>query len=161
MSTKLPSLALMWFYQGKDSQARLERVRTLNYPDFQIIEVRDGHGWSRAIKEIRTGVQICVFWVDDGKPIGNDFLERMAVPVTGTNDSRAAMHFWSGNALSIPRELMSALSIEDDYRPTPSILKLLLPVLGVANKPAGRVHVAFSSTERLAPLSMDPVGIPS
>lgn len=146
-------------YQGKDLKDRFERISELDYPNFEIIEVREGHGWSKAVKDVPEPTEVCVFWIDDGKPVGNDFLQKLTQPITAPKESRAVMHFWSGNALSVSKSLVDQCPLEDEHIPTSSLLKLLLPVLDVAEKePHGRVHFAFSSTERLAPLAMDPIG---
>jgi len=72
------------------------------------------------------------------------------------------MHFWSGNALSIPKKMLDESPIDDDQAGLQSLLRLLLPVLDITEKESrGRIHLAFSSTERLAPMSMEPLGSPS
>lgn len=161
MKRRSPSVALIWMYQGKDVDARRGMVEAFDYPDFTVIEVSGG-AWTSAIRAVPDQAEVCVFWMDDDKPIARNFLKQMTQPLIAGEDLRAVMHFWSGNAISLPKELLDATSIEDDHSSVQSLLKLLLPVLDAVEKPAhGRVHLAFSSTERLAPLSMDPVGFPS
>jgi len=162
MKKKLPPLALIWLYQGKDVEARRQTIAALDYPEFSIVPVREGSGWAGAMRNLPARAKVCVFWVDDGKPVGRDFLQKMTLPIIAREDERAVMHYWSGNALSVVKDMIERASIEGDHAETGSLLKLVLPVLDVAEKGLnGRLHVAFSSTERLAPLSMDPVGFPS
>jgi hypothetical protein len=159
MRPRWPIVTLLWSYHGKDAPARRKQLEELQYPDFEIVAVRPGEGWSKAIRNVPANTEICVFLADDEKPIGKDFLEQMTRPLIVGKDLRAVMHFWSGNAMSIPKTMLDASAIEDDQPGIHSLLKLLMPALDVAEKqPNGRVHIAFSSTERLAPLSMEPVG---
>jgi hypothetical protein len=153
---------LLWSYQGKNANARREQLEALEYPHFEILPVPLGEGWCRAIRSVPDTTEICVFLTDDEKPIGKDFIEQMTRPLIAGKDLRAVMHFWSGNAMSIPKQMLDATPIEDDQPGIHSLLKLLMPAIDVAERqPNGRVHVAFSSTERLAPLSMEPVGFVS
>lgn len=149
-------------YQGKDASARRREIEGFDYPDFEVIEVVKDRPWSQAVRAIPDDTEVCVFWVDDHKPVGKDFLKEMTQPLT-KKDLHAVMHYWSGNAFSLPKGMLDAFSLTQDNPATvPSLLQLLLPVLDAAEpQPQGRIHLAFSSTERLAPLSMDPVGFPS
>ena len=162
MRKKSPRVALIWMYQGKDASARRDVVEKLAYPAFDIVEVGKDQPWSSAIRAVPDKTEVCVFWMDDDKPVGKDFIDQMTRPLISGEDLRAVMHFWSGNAISIPKKMLDASTLEADQPGIQSLLKLLLPALDVAEKqPNGRVHLAFSSTERLAPMSMDPVGFPS
>jgi hypothetical protein len=159
---RFPPMALIWLYHGKNAQTRYERIAGLHYPGLHVIEVREGFGWARAARAIPKEAEICVFWIDDGKPVGEDFLEKMVLPVTGPKDTRAVMHFWSGNAVSLDKKMLDCSVLDDDCAPAQSLLQLLLPVLDMNGEaPRSRVHLAFSSTERLAPLCMEPVGLTS
>ena len=149
-------------YQGKDSPARLEQIAAFDYPNFEVIEVQKSGAWSKAIESIPAHTNVCIFWIDDDKPVGKDFLKQMTRPIVATDELKAIMHYWSGNALSVPKDLLDASPLGDATSPVQSLLRLLLPVLDSAEKqPNGRLHVAFSSTERLAPMSMEPLGFPS
>ena len=149
-------------YEGNDAPALLEQITSFDYPNFEVVEVRQRGAWSEAIRSIPAHSDVCVFWVDDDKPIGKDFLKQMTRPLIETGDLRAVMHYWSGNALSISKNLLDVSPIGDTASPAQSLLRLLLPVLDSAEKqPNGRLHVAFSSSERLAPMSMEPLGSPS
>jgi hypothetical protein len=100
--------------------------------------------------------------MDDDKPVSRNFISEMTRPLIAGEDFRAVMHFWSGNAISLPKTLLDSAGFHSDGSNVQSLLKLLLPVLDAGDKgPNGRLHLAFSSTERLAPLSMDVVGFPS
>jgi hypothetical protein len=149
-------------YQGKNAPARLAQIKSFDYPEFEVIDAGKNGEWSRAIQAVSARTEVCIFWVDDDKPVGKDFLQQMTRPLIASEDLRAMMHFWSGNALSISKTMLDASPIEDNQTGVQSLLRLLLPVLDVTEKrPRGRVHLAFSSTERLAPMSMEPVGSPS
>jgi len=162
MKRALPSVALIWMYRGKDAAARKGEIEGFDYPDFTVIEVEKDRPWSQTVRAIPNETEVCVFWIDDDKPISSVFLKEMTRPLTN-KDLRAVMHYWSGNAFSLPKSMLDAFSLTQDNPATvPSLLQLLLPVLDAAGpQPHGRIHLAFSSTERLAPLSMDPVGFPS
>ena len=153
MRKRSPAVALIWIYQGKNASERREQVEKFDYPDFEIVEA--GH-------PVPDRAEVCVFWVDDDKPVAKDFLEQMTRPLIASEDLRAVMHFWAGNAISLPKKMLDSSMAENYQAGVQSLLGLLLPSLDTAEKQTnGRVHVAFSSTERLAPLSMEPVGFPS
>ena len=64
-------------YEGNDAPARLEQITSFDYPNFEVVEVRQRGAWSEAIRSIPAHSDVCVFWVDDDKPIGKaypDFL---------------------------------------------------------------------------------------
>ena len=156
-----PSVTLIWMYQGKNALARRKQIEQFDYPNFNIVEVGAGAAWGAALRAIPSETDVCVFWIDDDKPVVKSFLNQMTKPLAARDDFRAVMHFWSGNAISVSKEMLDASGIEETGG-VHSLLKLLLPVLEVSEKgPNGRVHLAFSSTEKLAPLSMEPVGFPS
>ena len=162
MSRKSPSIALLWMYQGQNASARREQIEGWNYPNCEVVVADPQHGWSRAIESVAPKTDICIFWMDDDKPVGRDFLHEMTRPLAAGEDLSAVMHFWSGNAVSILKTVLDSSPIKDDQPGTYSLLKLLVPMLDVTAKgPNGRLHLALSSTERLAPLSMEPVGFPS
>ena len=162
MKRALPSVALIWMYRGKDASARKSEIQAFDYPDFTVIEVEQDRPWSQTVRAIPAETEVCIFWIDDDKPVGRVFLKEMTQPLAN-KDLRAVMHYWSGNAFSLPKSMLDAFSLTQDNPATvPSLLQLLLPVLDAAEpRPQGRIHLAFSSTERLAPLSMDAVGFPS
>ena len=139
-------------YRGKDAPARRQQIEQMDYPSFEIVE---------AGQTVPEEAEVCVVWVDDDKPIAKDFLDQMTKPLIASEDLRAVMHFWAGNAISLPRNMLDESAIHQGSG-VQSLLGLLMPSLdSAAKRPNGRLHLAFSSTERLAPLSMDPVGFPS
>lgn len=153
MKRRSPSVTLIWMYQGKNAGTRRKEIEQFAYPDFTVVQT---------IRDIPVKTDVCIFWIDDDKPVAKSFLEQMTKPLVAGEDFRAVMHFWAGNAISVSKKLLDATPIEDEQAGVYSLLKLLLPVLDVTEKgPNGRVHLAFSSTEKLAPLSMEPVGFPS
>jgi hypothetical protein len=153
MKRGLPSVALIWMYQGKNAAARRAEIEKFNYPNVTIVDT---------IADIPPKADLCVFWVDDEKPVVRDFIDQMTKPLIAGEDFRAVMHFWSGNAISLPKAMLDATPIEEEQEGVQSLLRLMLPVLDATEKgPNGRLHLAFSSTERLAPLAMDPVGFVS
>jgi hypothetical protein len=57
------------------------------------------------------------------------------------------MHFWWGNAISLPKSMFEAAGLDGQKANAQSLLRLLLPMIDVAEKgPNGRAHIAFSST---------------
>ncbi len=162
MKQALPSLAVVWMYDGNDPAARRKEIEAFDYPKFQIVAVGKDRSWARAVKDVSEDADVCVFWMDDGKPVSRSFLQEMIRPLTN-KDLHAVMHYWSGNAFSIPRHMLAAFSRTQDHpAAVPSLLQLLLPVLDAAEpRRTGRIHLEFSSTERLAPLSVDVPGFVS
>ena len=162
MKRPVLSVALIWIYQGKDAAARRRQIEAFDYQDFELIEAGKDKPWSQAIQAIPSGTDVCIFWMDDDKPVGRNFLTEMTRPLAN-KDLHAVMHYWSGNAFSVPKSMLRAFSLtQDDPAAVPSLLRLMLPVLDAAQPQTnGRIHLAFSSTERFAPLSMEPVGVPS
>ena len=161
MKKTWPAVALVWMYQGKDLARRRAEVQSFDYPNFKIVESFAG---------IPAGTDLCVFWLDDDKPVTKDFIRAMTKPVTVNGDFQAAIHFWSGNAICLPgnvldsstSKILDSSAFGSDGCNVQSLLKLLLPVLDRENDgPKGRLHLAFSSTERLAPLSLEPAGFPN
>jgi hypothetical protein len=152
MKKRPPSVALIWIYQGKNPGERRSEIETFEYPDFTVVE---------RLQDVPAHTEICIFWMDDDKPVSRRFISEMTQPLVMEDDFKAIMHFWSGNAISLPKTMLENSVFKDDDD-AHSLLKRLLPTLDLSERqPNGRVHVAFSSTERLAPLTMEPVGYPS
>ena len=152
MKRTVPSVTLIWMFQGKNAAARREEIGKFDYPKLTVVST---------IADIPVNTDLCIFWKDDEKPVARNFIKEMTKPLIAGDDFRAVMHFWSGNAISLPKTLLDEADI-DDQTGVHSLLGLLLPVLDVSEKgPSGRIHLAFSSTERLAPMAMEPVGFPS
>ena len=162
MSRKSPAVTLVWMYTGKNAAARREQIRGWGNANFAVVEADPKFGWCRAIQGMTKETDICVFWMDDDKPVGHDFLHQMIHPLIVREDFGTVMHFWSGNAVSVLKRTLDASAIKDDQAGGPSLLKLLVPMLDAAyNRSGERIRLALSSTERLAPLTMEPVGFPS
>lgn len=153
MKRRSPSVALIWMYQGKNADTRRAEIEAFDYSNFKVVTGMD---------QVSAETDLCIFWIDDDKPVTKSFIKEMTNPLIAGEDFRAILHFWSGNAISLPKTMLDSANIECNSENVQSLLRMLLPVLDVHDKgPTGRMHLAFSSTERLAPLSMDPVGFPS
>ena len=154
-------VTLLWMYRGTDPETRREQMAQWNDPPFDLIEVDPKLGWSRAIQTVPTDTGICILWSDDDKPVGRDFIRQMTHPLISGEDFGASMHFWSGNAVSVLGSVLHDAHIKDSEIGGSSVLRLLVQMLDTTEKsPTGRIHVALSSTEKLAPMSMEPVGYP-
>jgi hypothetical protein len=148
-------------YRGNNVESRREQIGQWSDPPFKLIEADPKAGWHRAIESVPAETEICVLWSDDDKPIGRDFLRQMMLPLTSGAGFGASMHFWSGNAVSVLKSLLDDARIKESENGTQSLLKLLVPMLAATEKgPSGRVHLALSSTEKLAPMTVEPVGYP-
>jgi hypothetical protein len=161
MSRKSPTVALLWMYRGGNATTRREQICQWNDADFELVEVDPKLGWGHAIQSVPSETEICILWSDDDKPVGRDFVRQMTQPLTSGEDFSAVMHFWAGNAVSVLKTVLDEASINEAESGSQSVLRLLVQTLDTVDKgPNGRVHLALSSTERLAPLSMEPVGFP-
>ena len=148
-------------YRGNQLEARREQIGQWTDTPFTLMEVDPKLGWGRALQAVPVETDICVLWSDDDKPIGRDFLRQMTYPLTAGEDFGASIHFWSGNAVSVLRSVLPATHIKESEIGGSSVLRLLVQMLDTTEmNPNGRIHVALSSTERLAPMSMEPVGYP-
>jgi hypothetical protein len=162
MSRKSPAVTLLWMYTGKNAPARRQQIRAWGHDDLTVVEADPKAGWSRPIQGLTKDSDIYVFWMDDDKPVCGDFLNQMIQPLITRAEFGVVMHFWSGNAVSILRKTFETCPIADQEDEASSLLKLLIPILDAADKRSGgRIRLALSSTERLAPLTMEPVGFPS
>jgi hypothetical protein len=156
----LPRLTLIWIYEGSDPHSRRETIETLDYPDVQLISPNQGQSLDQLKGLVATESEVCVFWADDDKPIGPDFLQRMVQPLLGRGAARAALHLWSGNAMAMPRETFDKLQDPEFKLLGRSFMRLALTFLDVGAATDGmRSQVEFSSIERVAPLCAEPVGL--
>jgi hypothetical protein len=153
-------------YDGEDAKARLTSIYSLDYPKFDVV-IADG---TQTLLELGTHIaddaEICVFWADDGKPVGPKFLREMVQPLTPDADNAASalpdMHLWSGNALAMTCGTFYDVGNDDFIFKTSSFMKMALRFLDASNSLHGRkAQVTFSSIERLAPMCAEPVGLPS
>src|SRR5947207_3195518 len=162
MSRKSPAVTLLWMYTGKNAAARRRQIQGWCHTNLAVVEADPRVGWCAAIQAANRETDIYVFWMDDDKPIGHDFLNQMIQPLIVRAEFGVVMHFWTGNAVSVLKKTLDAAPLKDDQARGSSLLKLLLPILDAADrKSGGRVSLALSSTERLAPITMEPVGFPS
>jgi hypothetical protein len=166
VETGLPKLTLFWVYDGEDSKTRLSSIYSLDYPEFNVV-IADG---TQTLLELGTHIaddaEICVFWADDGKPVGPRFLREMVQPLTlGEKDAVSPlpdMHLWSGNALAMTCGTFYDVGNDDFIFKNSSFMKMALRFLDASNSLHGRkAQVTFSSIERLAPMCAEPVGLPS
>jgi hypothetical protein len=153
-------------YDGEDAKARLSSIYSLEYPEFNVV-IADG---TQTLLELGTHLaddaEICVFWADDGKPVGPNFLREMVLPLTldgtGAASQLPDMHLWSGNAQATTCGTFYDVGNDDFVFKTSSFMKMALRFLDASNNLHGRkAQVTFSSIERLAPMCAEPVGLPS
>jgi hypothetical protein len=159
VDSQLPNLTLVWMYQGTDPEARRQAIAALDYPQVDVIQPGSDHSIDHLSDLMSADSEVCVFWADDEKPVSRDFLRRMVEPLIAEGPSRAAMHLWSGNAVAMPRSALRTVQAGEFEVLGNSFMKLALLFLDVGSAAQGvRAHVAFSSTERLAPLCAEPMG---
>jgi len=103
--------------------------------------------------------EVCVFWSDDGKPVGADFLRLMVRPLLGSDQASTLMHLWSGNAVAMRKAALESVQKGIFRLVGNSFLKLAIFFLEVGSESRGvRSQVVVSSTEQLVPLSGEPLG---
>jgi hypothetical protein len=159
VEARLPNLTVVWMYQGRDPENRRKAIAELDYPQVSVIKPEAAHLLEHLPGLMAPDSEICMFWADDDKPVSPDFLRQMVEPLVAEGSLRAAMHLWSGNAVAMPRSALEAVQTGDFQILGNSFMKLALLFLDVGSAAQGaRTHVAFSSTERLAPMCADPVG---
>jgi hypothetical protein len=146
-------------YEGREKEARREAVEALDYPHWEVISPGRTDSLDQVAGLMTADSEICVFWADDEKPVPPDFLQKMVQPLLAEGRARADMHLWSGNAVALPRAALQKVQ-EGEFRMMGnSFMKLALLFLDVGSAAQGvRAPVAFSSTERLAPLCAEPAG---
>jgi hypothetical protein len=159
VEVQLPNLTLVWMYQGRDPEGRRQTIAELDYPSVDVIRPERSHSLEHLTDMMAPDSEICLFWADDDKPVSPDFLRQMVQPLVAEGSVRAAMHLWSGNAVAMPRSALEAVQVGEFQILGNSFMKLALLFLDVGSAAQGvRAHVAFSSTERLAPMCAEPVG---
>ena len=138
----------------------------MDYPEFDVV-VSDG---TQTLSELGAGLsddtEICVFWADDGKPVGPNFLREMVQPLIQEGENDAAelpdMHLWSGNALAMTCGTFYDVGNDDYVFQKSTFMKMALRFLDASYNMRGRkAQVTFSSMEQLAPMCAEPVGLPS
>ena len=159
-------MTLFWVYDGEDAKTRLSSIYSLDYTEFDVVTA-DG---TQTLLELGTHIpddsEICVFWADDGKPVGPNFLREMVHPLTLDDDDASSalpdMHLWSGNALAMTCGTFYDVGNDDFVFKMSSFMKMALRFLDASYNLRGRkAQVTFSSMERLAPMCAEPVGLPS
>ncbi len=149
-----------------DAKARRSAIHSLDYPEFNVV-IADG---TQTLLELGTHIpddsELCVFWADDGKPVGPNFLREMVQPLMLNDDDAGSappdMHLWSGNALAMTCGTFYDVGNDDFVFKMSSFMKMALRFLDASYNLRGRkAQVTFSSIERLAPMCAEPVGLPS
>lgn len=159
VESRLPNVTLVWMYEGREKEARREAIEALDYPHVDVITPERTHSLDHLADLMAPDSEVCVFWADDDKPVSPDFIQKMVQPLLADGSSRAEMHLWSGNAVAMPRAALKRVQEGEFQLLGNSFMKLALLFLDVGSAAQGvRAHVAFSSTERLAPLCAEPVG---
>ena len=166
MDTLLPKLTLFWLYDGDDAESRLASIYSLDYPGFKVVIAKGTQTLLELGTHIANDSEICIFWADDGKPVGPNFLREMVQPLTqddeNVNVALPDMHLWSGNALAMTCGTFYDVGNDEFIFKTNSFMKMALRFLDASNNLRGRkAQVTFSSVERLAPMCAEPVGLPS
>ncbi len=102
---------------------------------------------------------MCVFWSDDGKPVGIGLPETDGPPTAGRRAAASLMHLWSGNAVAMRRAALESVQKGIFRLVGNSFMKLAIFFLEVGSESRGvRSQVVVSSTEQLVPLSGEPFG---
>jgi len=160
METQWPRLALVWMYLGNNPEDRRDAIAGLDYPHVDLVAPGETQSLNSIAELVAPDADLCVFWADDDKPIGGDFLREMVRPLVfpdKADKKRAVMHLWAGNALAIPRSALANAREGCVHPLSHSFMKLALGFLKVGETDNSS-QVAFSSTERLAPMCAEPVG---
>jgi hypothetical protein len=154
-----PKVTLVWMYEGSDLEGRRKTIDTLDYPDFEVITPDEAQSLEHLTELMSPDSEVCVFWSDDAKPVGPDFLERMVRPLYGEGRAATVMHLWSGNAVAMRRAGLESVQRGIFRLVGNSFMKLAIFFLEVGSEVRGvRAQVTVSSTEQLAPLCREPVG---
>ena len=159
MDQAWPKLTLVWLYEGEDLDERRKAVSLLDYPDIQFVIPDRNHPLDHLTELMSPDAELCMFWSDDGKPVGPDFLKLMVRPLMGAEQSSALMHLWSGNAVVLRRLALEAVQKGMFRLVGSSFMKLAIFFLEVGSESRGvRSQVVVSTTEQLVPLSGEPYG---
>jgi hypothetical protein len=159
MDEGLPRLTLVWMYEGDDVEERRKVIAALDYPGFEIVSPDSGYPMDQLADLMAIDSEVCVFWSDDGKPVGADFLRLMVRPLLGSDQASTLMHLWSGNAVAMRKAALESVQKGIFRLVGNSFLKLAIFFLEVGSESRGvRSQVVVSSTEQLVPLSGEPLG---
>jgi len=159
MGADWPKLTLVWLYEGDDVDDRRKAVLALDYPDVDIVIPDRNYPLDQLTGLMSPGAEVCMFWSDDGKPVGTDFLKMMVRPLAADEQLSALMHLWSGNAVAMKRSALDAVQKGMFRLVGNSFMKLAIFFLEVGTESRSvRSHVVVSTTEQLVPLSAEPYG---
>ena len=154
-----PKLTLIWLYEGEDPDERRKAVSGLDYPCVEFVTPDRDHPIEQLSDLISSDAEVCMFWSDDGKPVGDDFLKQMVRPLMARGQSGPLMHLWSGNAVVLRRVALEAVQKGMFRLVGNSFMKLAIFFLEVGSESRGvRSQVVISTTEQLVPLSGEPYG---
>jgi hypothetical protein len=154
-----PKLTLVWLYEGDDVEDRRKALSVLDYPGVDIVTPDRNHPLDQLTDLMSRDAEVCMFWSDDGKPVGSDFLKLMVRPLMDDDTLPALMHLWSGNAVAMKRSALDAVQRGMFRLVGNSFMKLAIFFLEVGTESRSvRSHVVVSTTEQLVPLSAEPYG---
>src|SRR5262252_937594 len=147
-----PKLTLVWLYEGDDVDDRRDAVSALDYPNVEIVTPARNHPLDQLTDLMSSDAEVCMFWSDDGKPVGMDFLKSMVRPLITDEPSAAVMHLWSGNAVAMRKSALEAVQKGMFRLIGSSFMKLAIFFLEVGTESrAVRAQVVVSTTEQLVP----------
>ena len=159
MRVSWPKLTLVWLYDGEDFDDRRKSLLSLDYPDVNVVTPDKNHPLDQLTDLMAPDAEICMFWSDDGKPVGSDFLKLMVRPLVDGEQASTLMHLWSGNAVVLRRQALDAVQRGMFRLVGNSFMKLAIFFLEVGSESRGvRSQVVVSTTEQLVPLSGEPYG---
>lgn len=159
MEEALPKLTLVWMYEGDDIETRRKAVAALDYPYVELILPDKSYPLDQLVELMGPDSDVCLFWSDDDKPVGPDFLKQMVRPLLAEDQPAPLMHLWSGNAVAMRREALESVQKGIFRLVGNSFMKLAIFFLEVGSESRGaRSQVVVSSTEQLVPLSVAPFG---
>ena len=159
MAEVWPKLTLVWLYEGDNLEDRCKAVSALDYPNVDIVTPDRNHPLDQLADLMSPDAEACMFWSDDGKPVGADFLKLMVRPLLGDEQPQALMHLWSGNAVALRRNALEAVQKGMFRLVGNSFMKLAIFFLEVGSESRGvRAQVVVSTTEQLVPLSGETYG---
>lgn len=154
-----PKVTLVWMYEGPDPDGRRKTIGSLDYPDFELITPDEAQSLEHLAELMSSDAEVCIFWNDDGKPVGPDFLKLMVRPLYSSGEQTTLLHLWSGNAIAMRKAALESIQKGIFRLVGNSFLKLAIFFLEVGSEVRGvRAQIAVSSTEQLAPICRQPAG---
>jgi hypothetical protein len=148
-----PKITLVWMYEGHEFDDRRKIIASLDYPDFEVITPDEAHSLEHLTDLMAADSEVCIFWSDDGKPVGPDFLKIMIRPLYTDAPTPIVMHLWSGNAVAMRRAALENVQRGIFRLVGNSFMKLAIFFLEVGSEVRGiRSQIAVSSTDQVAPI---------